>query len=85
MNWREDKTLFILAFFTIFFTLVVLAVVTGKPDDGQTFSTFTTLLAGFAGALTRHLTGDPHSAPPGSTTFTKTDQVIVTPEPEKKP
>lgn len=70
MTWREDKTLLVLAFFTVFFTLIVMVVVLWKPADGQTFSTFTTLLAGFAGALTRHLTGDTHPPKPDTKSVT---------------
>jgi hypothetical protein len=83
MTWREDKTLLTLAFFTVFFTVVVLAVVWLRPNDGQTFQTFVTMMAGFAGGLTLHLKGE-KAPPPGSTTATTTTQVTEIP-PAAKP
>ncbi len=78
MNWREDKTLIVLAFMTVFFTGIVLIIVWQRPNDGQTYSVFTTLLTGFAGALTMHLKGE-RAAPAGSTIVTNTAQVVKTP------
>ncbi len=82
MNWREDRTLLTLSFFTIFFTAVVLVCVFIRPNDGQLYQTFATLMAGFAGALSLHMTGA--KAPPaGSTTIVSTEQVTKIPQEEK--
>ena len=71
MNWREDKELFVLGFFTLFFSVVALLIVWLRPNDGQTYQTFVSLLSGFVGALLLRL--NPQKvAPPGSTTITDT-------------
>ncbi len=72
MSWREDKALFVLGFFTIFFALVVLLVVWVRPTDGQTYQTFATMLSGFGGALTLYLTGK-SGTPPGTNKITLTE------------
>lgn len=82
MTWREDKTLVILSFFTIFFTLVVLIVVWFRPNDGQIYQTFATMMSGFSGALTMYLTGG-KALPSGTTKLTVTETEI--PKEEKKP
>ena len=40
MNWREDKAVFVLGFFTLFFSLIALLIVWLRPNDGQTYQTF---------------------------------------------
>lgn len=71
MNWREDKTMLTLSFFTVFFTSITLLIVWLRNNDGQSFTLFSTLAAGAWGALGKHLTEDT-VAPPGSTTITDT-------------
>lgn len=51
MNWHEDKALFLLSFFVVFFTVVTLIVVWKRPDDGQTFTLFASSVTSFLGAL----------------------------------
>jgi hypothetical protein len=71
MNWREDKAILVLGFFTVFFAGITLLVVWLRPSDGQTYQTFVSLLSGFVGALLLHL--NPQKvAPPGTTTVTDT-------------
>ena len=78
MNWREDKAILVLGFFTVFFTGVTLMVVWLRPNDGQTYQTFVATMSGFTGALLLHL--NPRKAPPaGSTTRTITEQSTQTP------
>lgn len=82
MNWREDKAIITLGFFTVFFAFITLGVVLLRPNDGQTYQTFVSLLSGFAGAILLHL--NPQKvAPPGSTTVTSTEQVTETPKDQK--
>ena len=86
-NWKEDKVMLVLAFFTVFFTAVVLTVDFTRPSDGQVYQTFVSLLAGFAGALTIHLKSgtEKPAPPPGSTTVADVHQVTQTPpDTEKK-
>lgn len=71
MNWREDKELFVLAFFTVFFSVISLLVVWLRPNDGQTYQTFVSLLSGCAGALLLRLNPS-KVAPQGSTTVMDT-------------
>ena len=82
MNWHEDKTLLTLAGFTVFFTVITLGIVWLRPTDGQTYSVFTTLLTGFAGALTMHLKGD--KAPDKVTMTGDNPLTIVAGDKEKK-
>ena len=87
MNWREDKTLATLSFFTIFFTTITLLIVWLRNNDGQSFTLFSTLAAGAWGALSKHLTED-KVAPEGSTTETsshRVTQVPPAPQVEVKP
>jgi hypothetical protein len=71
MNWREDKAILTLGFFTVFFAVIALLIVWFRPTDGQTYQTFVSLLSGFVGALLLHL--NPQKvAPAGSTTVTDT-------------
>lgn len=78
MNWREDKAILTLGFFTFFFSLVTLLIVWLRPNDGQTYQTFVSLLSGFVGALLLHL--NPQKVPPaGSTTVTETKQTTAIP------
>ena len=71
MNWREDKSVLVLGFFTLFFSVVSLLIVWLRPSDGQTYQTFVSLLSGFVGAFLLHL--NPQKvAPPGTTTVTDT-------------
>lgn len=79
MTWREDKTLLVLAAFTVLFAAITLLVVWLRPNDGQTYQTFVTQLAGFSGALMMHLKGE-KVAPPGSTTVTNVEQVTKVPQ-----
>ena len=71
MNWREDKAVFVLGFFAFFFSLITLLIVWARPNDGQTYQTFVSLLSGFAGALLLHLNPS-KVAPAGTTTVTDT-------------
>ena len=81
-NWREDKAILTLAFFTVFFACITLGVVWLRPNDGQTYQTFVSLLSGFVGAILLHL--NPQKVPPaGSTTVTTTEQTVNVPV-EKK-
>lgn len=71
MNWREDKAILVLGFFTVFFAGITLLIVWLRPNDGQTYQTFVSLLSGFVGALLLHL--NPQKvAPPGTTTVSDT-------------
>jgi hypothetical protein len=82
-NWREDKAILTLGFFTVFFACITLGVVWLRPDDGQTYQTFVSLLSGFVGAILLHL--NPQKVPPqGSTTTTTTEQTVEIPLAEKK-
>jgi hypothetical protein len=72
MNWREDKAILTLAFFTVFFAGITLLVVWARPNDGQTYQTFVSLLSGFVGALLLRLNPTQTVAPAGSTTVTDT-------------
>ena len=78
MNWREDKTLVTLSFFTILFACTALVVTFWRPEDGALYQTFSGLLTGFAGALMMHLKGD-KASPSGSVTETQTTQVSSVP------
>ncbi len=78
MNWREDKTLIVLSAFTVLFALMTLLVAWFRPNDGQTYQTVATQLAGFSGALVMHLRGE-KATPPGTTTATTTATVTETP------
>jgi hypothetical protein len=71
MNWREDKAVFVLGFFTFFFSLITLLVVWLRPTDGQTYQTFVSLLSGFVGALLLHLNPQKVAAA-GTTTVSDT-------------
>lgn len=73
MTWREDKTLLVLAIFTVFFAAITLFVTWLRPSDGQLYQTFVTQLAGFSGALMMHLKGD-KVPPAGSVTDTQVHQ-----------
>lgn len=79
MNWREDKTLIVLANGVTFFTIVTILVVVFWPNDGQLYTLFGSVFSQFAGALILHLKTD-RVAPAGSTTVTNTAQVTTTPE-----
>lgn len=84
MNWRDDKVILVLCFFTMMFSGITLTVVWLRPSDGQTFQTFTGLLSGFTGALLMHLRGE-KGPPPGSTILTQSVQQTKTPpEPAKQ-
>lgn len=76
----RDWTMLVLTLFTLFFTGVVLLEVWWHPDDGQTYTVFTGLLTGFAGALMMHLKGGEKPPPPGSVTSTTTAQITQTPK-----
>ena len=78
MNWREDKAVLVLGFFTIFFSGIALLIVWLRPNDGQTYQTFVSLLSGFVGALLLHLNPQKVS-PAGSTTDTQTHRVETVP------
>lgn len=81
-NWREDKAILVLGFFTCFFSCITLGVVWLRPTDGQTYQTFVSLLSGFVGAILLHL--NPQKVPPaGSTTTTTTEQVVKIPSENK--
>ena len=67
-NWREDKAILTLAFFTVFFALITLTIVWFRPSDGQTYQTFVSLLSGFVGAILLHLS--PQKVPPAGSTTT---------------
>jgi len=87
VTWRDDKTLIVLSFFTIFFSVVTLVIVFTRPNDGQTFTAFLGLTTGFAGSILKDLPGGkqpPPLPPAGSTTaiVTQTEQVVKVP-PEK--
>jgi hypothetical protein len=87
VNWREDKTLLTLGFFTVFFAVVVLLLIWLRNDDGQSYQTYAGLLTGFAGALMMHLKGE-KVPPAGSTTdFHQVTQVppVLPPDPPKDP
>jgi hypothetical protein len=71
INWREDKAVLVLGFFTLFFSVTALLIVWLRPNDGQTYQTFVSLLSGFVGALLLHLNPQ-KAAPAGSTTVTDT-------------
>ena len=75
---KGDKAMLVLCSFTVFFTGITLAVVYFRPNDGQTYTIFSSLLTGFAGALLMHLKGD-RPTPPGSTTVTQMEQITKTP------
>jgi hypothetical protein len=71
MNWREDKAILVLGFFTVVFSAITLLIVWLRPNDGQTYQTFVSLLSGFVGALLLRLNPQ-NVAPQGSTTVTDT-------------
>ena len=79
MNWRDDKTVIVLCFFTIFFAVVTIGIVCFRPQDGEIRAVFTGLLGSFAGALIMYLKVD-KSIPPGSTVISKVEQTTKTPE-----
>lgn len=54
-NWKDDKAIIVLGFFTVFFAGITLGIVWLRPTDGQTYQTFVSLLSGFAGAVLLHL------------------------------
>jgi len=68
MKWQEDKAVFVLGFFTIFFTAIALVVVWLRPEDGQTYQTFVGLLSGFAGAILLKLNPSAVKGPPSGPT-----------------
>jgi hypothetical protein len=84
MNWREDKAIIVLGFFTVFFAAITLGIVWLRPNDGQTYQTFVATMSGFTGALLLHL--NPQKVPPaGSLTDTQTHQITkIPPEPIEK-
>lgn len=84
MSWRENSTLIVLCFFTLFFTIMVCMVDWFRPDDGQVYSVFTGLLTGFAGALMMHLKGEKVPGP-GTTTVTTVDSILKVPPDPTKP
>jgi hypothetical protein len=51
MKMPDDKILALLSGFIVFFAVGVLVIAFLRPDDGQTFTVFTSALAGFIGAL----------------------------------
>ena len=67
-NWREDKAILVLGFFTVFFAGITLVIVWLRPNDGQTYQTYVSLLSGFAGAMLLHL--NPQKAPPAGSITT---------------
>jgi len=68
----------VLGFFTTLFAGITLGIVWLRPNDGQTYQTFVSLLSGFAGATLLHL--NPQKvAPAGSTTTTNMEQVSTVP------
>lgn len=81
MDWKNDKALVVLSFFTIFFAGVTLGVAFLRPNDGQLYQTFVSLLSGFGGAILLHLKPADKPIPPGTATDTTTHQVTVTPPP----
>ena len=56
------KTLPVLCGFTVVFAALTLGVVWMRPNDGQLYTLFSSLLTGYAGALLLFLTGK--SGPP---------------------
>ena len=80
--WKEDKTLFTLAFFTLVFTGITLLLIWLRNDDGQSFTLFSTMSAGSWTALVKHLTED-HKTPPIGTTETKISKVETVVEDKK--
>ena len=85
MKWRDEKTLIMLAAGTLFFTGVTLFVSYTRPNDGQLYTLFGTMVSGFSSALLLHLKPNTAPPPPGSTTVADVHQVTQTPpDPEKK-
>ncbi len=84
MNWREDKTLFVLCGGLFFFTAMVFIVVYTK-DDVELYALFAGILGQFSGALFMFLKLD--KAPPaGSTTDVISRQVTkIPPDPPEVP
>ena len=79
----EDKVVRVLSFFIIFFTFVVLGIVWFRPDDGQTFTAFLSLVSGFAAALLMRFQADRPIPPPGSHTVTTSSKQETTETPKE--
>ncbi len=84
MNWREDKTLIVLASGSLFYTLILLLVIWWKPEDGTVWQLFSGILTGFIGALGLHLKGE-KATPPGTTTATTTATITEIPQEKDSP
>jgi hypothetical protein len=85
MNWREDKTLILLSFFTVFFAGITLYCAIKLPDDGQTFTLFSAATMAMVGCLQGWVKPPEKTPPPGSTTTVTTQQEQVTNTPPQKP